>query len=146
MRVIIYYLICCDMSKDNSDDSDEDPRHDSKEEDCEVAASNEDCYDSDKDDCKVAARKPPVPKKMKAPSQDFFHARTVHQVTGYMLNGLPASQQAALSVLDNLSSSSKNVSKTIVWSTVKRGSIKAGMSQEVAITLLRAEKLRNSKK
>jgi len=80
------------------------------------------------------------------PSQDFFHARTVHQVTGYMLNGSPASQQAALGVLDNLSSSSNNISKTIVKSTVDCGSIKAGMSQEVANTLMRAEKLRNSKK
>jgi hypothetical protein len=56
-----------------------------------VAASNEDRYDSNKDDRKVAARMPPVPKKMKAPSQDFFHAGTVHQVTGYMLNGSPVS-------------------------------------------------------
>ncbi len=134
------------MSKDNSDDSNEDPCHDSEEEDHEVAASNEDCYDSDKDDRKVAARKPPIPKKMKVPSQDFFHARTVNQVTGYMLNGSPASQQAALDVLDNLSSSSNNISKTIIWSTVKRGSVKTGMLQEVAITLLHAEKLPNSKK
>jgi hypothetical protein len=124
------------MSKDTSDDSNEDPCHDSKEEG----------YDSNKDDRKVAARKPPNPKKMKTTSQDFFHACTMHQVSGYMLNSLPASQQAALCVLDNLSSSLNNVSKTIVQSTVKRGNIKAGMLQEVAITLLHAEKLRNSKK
>ena len=88
----------------------------------------------------------PSPKRKaskKADSGQDFNARTVHQVTSVMLAGSPASQQAALGVLENLSSSSMNVSKTIVKSTVDRGNISEGMSQEIAKTLLRAEKLRH---
>ena len=44
----------------------------------------------------------------RSPGQEF-NARTVHQATGYMVDGSPASQQAALSMLENLSSSSNNV-------------------------------------
>ena len=93
-------------------------------------------------DCKLRAK--PSPKRKvskKAGSGQDFNARTVHQVTSVMLADLPASQQAALGVLENLSSSSMNVSKTIVKSTVDRGSTSEGMSQEVAKTLLCAEKL-----
>jgi hypothetical protein len=58
-----------------------------------------------------------------------------------MVGGSPASQQAQLGVLENLSSSSNNVPKTIVKSTVDRGSISTGMSQEITKKLLQAEKL-----
>jgi hypothetical protein len=82
-------------------------------------------------DCKVAAK--PSPKRMvKADFGKDFNAYTVHQVTGYMLQGLPASQQAAFDVLENLSCSSNNVTKTIVKSTVDHGNISIGMSQEIA--------------
>ena len=94
-------------------------------------------------DCKLRAK--PSPKRKvskKAGSGQDFNARTVHQVTSVMLASSPASQLAASGVLKNLSSSSMNVSKTIVKSTVDRGSTSEGMSQEVAKTLLRAEKLR----
>ena len=74
--------------------------------------------------------------------------RLQDSVWGIMPPSTPPSMQrpvptAALGVLENLSSSSSNVSKTIVKSTVDRGSISEGMSQEVAKTLLRAEKLRH---
>ena len=71
------------------------------------------CNDSDDRDgseqldCKLRAK--PSPKRMvskKADSGQDFNACTVHQVTSVMLAGLPASQQAALGVLENLSSSS----------------------------------------
>jgi hypothetical protein len=88
--------------------------------------------------------KPSPKRKVKAAdSGEDFNARTVHQVTSFMLNGSPASQQAALGVLKNLSSSSNNVSKTIVKSTVDCGTISTGMSQDTAKTLLWAEKLSN---
>ena len=83
-------------------------------------------------DCKLCAK--PSPKRKvskKVDSDQDFNARTVHQVTSVMLARSPASQQAALGVLENLSSSLMHVSKTIVKST-----------QEVVKTLLRAEKLR----
>lgn len=80
-----------------------------------------------------------------SPGQDFT-ARTVHQVTGLMVDGSPASQQAAIGVLENLSSSSNNISKTIVKSMSDRGSISIGMSQETASKLLMAEKLQRSHK
>jgi hypothetical protein len=94
-------------------------------------------------DCKLCAK--PSPKRKvskKADSSQDFNAHTVHHVTSVMLASLPASQQAALGVLKNLSSSSMNDSKTIVKSMVDRGSTSEGMSQEVAKTLLCAEKLR----
>ena len=94
-------------------------------------------------DCKLPAKPSPKRKVKKVESGQDFNARTVHQVTSIMFAGSPASQQAALGALENLSSSSSNVSKTIVKSTVDRGSISEGMSQEVAKTLLRAEKLRH---
>jgi hypothetical protein len=80
-----------------------------------------------------------------SPGQDFT-ARTVHQVTGLMVDGSPASQQAAIGVLENLSSSSNNISKTIVKSMSDRGSISIGMSQEIALKLLMAEKLQRARK
>ena len=115
-----------------------------------VDMSKESDYSDDSDgseqlDRKLCANKPSPKRKAskKADSGQDFNARTVHQVTSVMLAGSPASQQAALGVLENLSSSSMNVSKTIVKSMVDRGSISEGMSQEVAKTLLRAEKLRH---
>ncbi len=94
-------------------------------------------------DCKLPAKPSPKRKVKKVESGQDFNARTVHQVTSIMFAGSPASQQAALGALENLSSSSSNVSKTIVKSTVDRGSICEGMSQEVVKTLLCAEKLRH---
>ena len=94
-------------------------------------------------DCKLPAKPSPKRKVKKVESGADFKARTVHQVTSIMLVSSPASQQAAFGVLENLSSSLSNVSKTIVKSTVDRGSISEGMSQEVAKTLLRAEMLRH---
>jgi hypothetical protein len=100
--------------------------------------------DGEQLDCKLPAKPSPKRKQVKkVESGADFNSRTVHRVTGIMLVGSPASQQAALGVLENLSSSSSNVSKTIVKSTVDRGSISEGMSQEVAKTLLRAEMLRH---
>ncbi len=54
-----------------------------------------------------------------SPGQDV-KARMVHQLTVNMCKGSPASQQAAMSALDNLSSSSDNLSKMIIKSTVDR--------------------------
>ena len=100
---------------------------------------------SNEDDDRKLPSKPSPKRKQSYPptSLNDFNARTVHQVTSVMLAGSPASQQAALGVLENLSSSSMNVSKTIVKSMVDRNSTSEGMSQEVAKTLLRAEKLRH---
>ena len=99
---------------------------------------------SDQLDRKLHAKPSPKRKASKATdSGQDFNARAVHQVTSVMLAGSAASQQFALGVLENLSSSSMNVSKTIVKSMVDRNSTTEGMSQEVAKTLLRAEKLRH---
>ncbi len=103
---------------------------------------NED-EDKDKDDDRKLPSKPSPKRKQSYPptSLNDFNARTVHQVSGFMVNGSPATQQAALAVLDNLSSSSKNISTTLVQSAVDHGSVSEGMSQEVAKTLLQEEKL-----
>jgi hypothetical protein len=91
----------------------------------------------------LPAKPSPKSKVKAADSGEDFNARTVHQVTGFMLNGSPAWQQAALGVLKNLSSSSNNVSTTIFKSTVDRGSVSIGMSQETSKALLWEEKLSN---
>ncbi len=106
--------------------------------------------DSFVDDCKVPAKSSPKRKEAKpadnfySPGQDF-KARTVHQLTGHMCEGSPASQQAAMSALDNLSSSSDNLSKMIIKSSVDRGSTSIGMSQDAALKLIQPEKLRHKR-
>jgi hypothetical protein len=54
----------------------------------------------------IAAKSFPNQKEAK-PVANFY---SVHQLTGHMHEGSPASQQAAMSMLDNLSSSSDNLS------------------------------------
>jgi hypothetical protein len=110
--------------------------------------SREDNNDSDKENeeyknCKLPAQPSSKRKQANHPAScTDFNARTVHQVSGFMVNGSPATQLAALAMLDNLSSSSKNVSQTLVQSALDSGSVSEGMSQEVVKTLLHAEKLR----
>ena len=109
--------------------------------------SREDDNDSDVENEKYNGRKfpaKPSPQKKQAnptASRTDFNARTVHQVSGFMVNGSPATQLAALAVLDNHSSSSKNISQALIQCAIDRGSVSEGMSQEVAKTLLQAEKL-----
>ena len=115
-----------------------------------VDMSRDEDDDSFVDDCKVPAKSSPKRKVAKpvdnfySPGQDF-KARTVHQLTGHMCEGSPASQQAAMSALDNLSSSSDNLSKMIIKSSVDRGSTSIGMSQDAALKLIQAEKLRHKR-
>jgi hypothetical protein len=103
----------------------------------------DDNEDEDKDDDHKLPSKPSPKRKQANPtaSRNDFNSCTVHQVSGYMVNGSPATQQAASAVLDSLSSCSKNTSQTLVQSAVDRGSVSEGMSQEVAKTLHQAEKL-----
>ena len=103
----------------------------------------DDSEEEDEDDDRKLPSKPSPKRRQSYPpaSLNDFNARTVHQVSGFMVNGSPATQQAALAVLDNLSSSSKNILTTFVQSAVDRGSVSEGMSQEVAKTLLQTEKL-----
>ncbi len=76
-------------------------------------------------DRKLPSKPSPKRKQSYPPtSLNDFNARTVHQVSGFMVNGSPATQQAALAVLDNISSSSKNISTTLVQSAVDRGSLR----------------------
>ena len=112
-----------------------------------VDISRDEGDDSFVDDRKVPAKSSPkrkVAKPADNPGQDF-KARTVHQLTGHMCEGSPASQQAAMSALDNLSSSSDNLSKMIIKSSVDRGSTSIGMSQDAALKLIQAEKLRHKR-
>ena len=83
------------------------------------------------------ANKPAPP--MCSPIQ-AFNARTLGQVIGY-LETSPASQQAAIGVIEDLSSDSNNMSKTLVRSAVVRGNISIGMSQETAMAVVKAKKL-----
>ncbi len=105
--------------------------------------------DSIEDNRKLPAKSPKREEAKPAanfysPGQDF-KARTVHQLTVNMCEGSPASQQAAMRALDNLSSSSNNLSKMIIKCTVDRGSMSIGMSQDAVIKLIQAKKLRQKR-
>ena len=110
-----------------------------------VDMSRDEDGDSCEDDLKLPAKSPKRKEaKLYSPGQDF-KARAVHQLTVNMCKGSPASQQAAMSALDNLSSSSDNLSKMIIKSSVDRGSTSIGMSQDAALKLIQAEKLRHKR-
>ena len=112
-----------------------------------MSREDENVDEDENDDRKLPSKPSPKRKKVVAKAADSgkdVNARTVHQVSGHMINGSPASQKAALGVLENLSSSSNNVLKMLVKSAIDRGNISVGMSQEITKTLLRAEKLRAS--
>ena len=118
----------------------------------DLASGEEDRSDGD-NDCKMPAnqespkRKQSIPKlaaRVFLPGQDL-EARIVCQLSNTLNEGSPASQQAAMSALDNLSSSSDNLSKMIIKSSVDRGSTSIGMSQDAALKLIQAEKLRHKR-
>jgi hypothetical protein len=56
-------------------------------------------------------------------------------------DGSPASQQAAVDALEDLSSNTGNISKTIIKSKVDQGVTSIGMSQEVTSRVIKARKL-----
>jgi hypothetical protein len=58
--------------------------------------------------------------------------------------GSPASQQAAVDVIEELSRNAGNISKTIIKSKVDQGETSIGMSQEISSRLIKARKIRNS--
>ena len=84
---------------------------------------------------------PPRKKRAKSsPTKDFM-ARTVNRVSSRMLKGSPATQNAALCVLEELSMAGNNVSKVIVESKTASGNLSQGMSQDVCQLLLHGKKL-----
>jgi hypothetical protein len=88
----------------------------------------------------LSSATPPTKKQRCTPEQGF-QDRTVHQLTERMIEGTPLTQQAAVGVISNLSSSSNNASKTILKSAINRDAILPGMSQEMAKKLVAAEKI-----
>ena len=58
--------------------------------------------------------------------------------------GSPASQQAAVDLIEELSSNAGNISKTIIKSKVDQGETSIGMSQEICSKLIKARKIGNS--
>ena len=117
-----------------------------------LASGEEDRSDGD-NDCKMPANKESPKRKQSIPkpaarvfsSGQDLEARIVCQLSNTLNEGSPASQQAAMSALDNLSSSSDNLSKMIIKSSVDRGSTSIGMSQDAALKLIQAEKLRHKR-
>ena len=73
-----------------------------------------------------------------------FLGRTVTQVSGHMLKGLPSTQQAALSVLADLAMPDKNVSNIIVSSKAVGGTPTQEMSQDTCKLLLHSKKIPKS--
>jgi hypothetical protein len=77
-------------------------------------------------------------------AEDDFHARTVHHVSGYMLEGSPQTQVAAYGALESLSATNaSNVAITLVKAAVNSGNTSVGMSQEMVKIIVCAQKLRD---
>ena len=90
--------------------------------------------------------KPTIPKpaaRVYSPGQDI-KTRVVGQLLNTLNKGSPASQQAAVDVIEELSSNAGNISKTIIKSKVDQGETSIGMSQEISSRLIKARKIRNN--
>jgi hypothetical protein len=83
----------------------------------------------------------PRKKQAKSSPTKYFTAWTVNRVSLRMLEGSPATQNAALCVLEKLSMAGKNVSKVIVALKAAIGNPSQGMSQDVCQLLLHGKKL-----
>ena len=114
-------------------------------------AMEEEDSDGD-DDCKMTAnkdspkRKPTIPNlaaRVYSPGQNI-KARVVGQLSNTLDEGSPASQQAAVDVIEELSSNAGNISKKIIKSKVDQGETSIGMLQEICSRLIKARKIRNS--
>jgi hypothetical protein len=106
----------------------------------------------DDDDCKMPANKDSprwkstIPKpsaQVYLPGQDI-KARVVGKLSNTLDEGSPASQQAAVDVIEELSSNAGNISKTIIKSKVDQCETSIGMSQEISSRLIKARKIRNN--
>ena len=114
-------------------------------------ATEEEDSDGD-DDCKMPAnkdspkRKPTIPKpaaRVYSPGQDI-KTRVVGQLLNTLNKGSPASQQAAVDVIEELSSNAGKILKKIIKSKVDQGETSFGMWQEISSRLIKAWKIRNS--
>ncbi len=92
----------------------------------------------------VSSSSPRKKRAKSSPTKDFT-ARTVNHVSSRMLEGSPATQNAALRVLEELSMAGNNVSKVIVASKTASGNPSQGMSQDVCQLLLHSKKLSSKK-
>jgi hypothetical protein len=89
----------------------------------------------------------PQKKKQKSSGKKIaadFLSHTVNQVSTHIC-GNPATQKAALSVLENLAKSDNNIYKMIVSSKAANGTPSYGMSQEVSLLLLQSKKITMSR-
>ena len=66
-----------------------------------------------------------------SPGQDI-NAHVVGQLLNTLDKGSPASQQAAVDIIEELSSNAGNISKTIIKSKLDQGETSIGMSQEIS--------------
>jgi hypothetical protein len=103
------------------------------------------------DDRKMTANKdspkwkPTIPKptaRVYLPGQNI-KARVVGQLLNTLNKGYPASQQAAVDVIEELSSNAGKILKTIIKSKVDQGETSFGMWQEISSRLIKARKIRN---
>lgn len=109
--------------------------------------------DEDNDNRKMPAsvksalkRKQPIAKPaapVYSPGQDL-EARVIGQLSNTLDEGSPASQQAAVDVIEELSSNAGNISKTIIKSNIDQGKTSISMSQEISSRLIKAQKIHNS--
>ena len=91
-------------------------------------------------------RKQPITKpaaRVYSPGQDL-ELRVVGQLSDALNKGSPASQQAVVDVIEELSSNAGNILKTNIKSKVDQGKTSIGISQEISSRLIKARKIRNS--
>jgi hypothetical protein len=115
----------------------------------DLVSREDDVSNADDDNRKMPAvetspkRKQSVPKpaaQVYSPGQDL-NACVVNKFVHTLDEGSPASQQAAVDALEDISSNTGNISKTIIESKVNQGATSIGMLQEVTSRVIKARKL-----
>ena len=116
----------------------------------DLVSREDDVSNADDDNCKMPAvlktspkRKQPVPQpavRVYSPGQDL-NARVVNKLVHTLDEGSPASQQAAVDALEDISSNTGNISKTIIKSKVNQGAASIEMLQEITSRVIKARKL-----
>jgi len=116
----------------------------------DLVSREDDVSNSDDDDRKMPAvlktspkRKQSAPQpaaRVYSPGHDL-NARVVNKLVHTLDKGSPASQQAVVDALEDISSETGNISKTIIKSKVNQGAASIGMSQEVTSRVIKARKL-----
>ena len=83
----------------------------------------------------------PVKKRSKSDREIEFQERTFNHVSGMLLDGTPATQDAIFSLMEKMGADENNMAKMIVKSKTVKGTPAEGESPKMAEQLIKTEKL-----